>query len=294
MPWWAWLAAALALAALLAALLVWLLGVTEGAYLGPGVVTALYDRFAGRYDRIKQFDDADEAFFLGEPVERYLAGLGLDPGDAAWALDVAAGTGRLPATVLRAWQGRCRFILLDRSEGMLRRAQVKLAEAPSTGLLFLKYDAAPLPFAGGQFDVVSCLEALEFMPDPKAVLVELLRVARPGGLVLVTRRIGRDARLMPGKVFGREELAELLRTAGAGAVDIRPWQVDYELAWALKADMVSAGPRCVEWADLVRCPFHGEYPVVHRPFGELDELCCTQCEWRLRMEAGLWQPVHSS
>ena len=50
MPWWVWLAG-LALLSALAALLVWLLVVTEGAYLGPGVVTALYDRFAGRYDR---------------------------------------------------------------------------------------------------------------------------------------------------------------------------------------------------------------------------------------------------
>ena len=41
-----------------------------------------------------------------------------------------------------------------------------------------------LPFAGGSFDVVVIISALEFMCDPKACLHEAVRVTRPMGRVL--------------------------------------------------------------------------------------------------------------
>jgi SAM-dependent methyltransferase len=43
-----------------------------------------------------------------------------------------------------------------------------------------------LPFADGTFDVVTCLDVIEHTPDDRASLAELRRVARPGGLLLVT------------------------------------------------------------------------------------------------------------
>lgn len=44
----------------------------------------------------------------------------------------------------------------------------------------------PLPFADNSFDTVICLNTLEHIYDAKAVLAELYRVVRPGGLVHVT------------------------------------------------------------------------------------------------------------
>ena len=291
MPWWPWLAG-LALLAIVAVLLVWLLKVTEGAYLGPGVVTALYDRFADQYDRIKQFDDADEAYFLGEPVARYLAQL--EPAASLpWLLDVATGTGRFSLAVMRATQGHCQAVALDRSLGMLRQAQAKLDQAGWAGVIWLQHDAAPLPFGEGTFDVVACLEALEFMPDPRAAIAELLRVARPGALVAVTNRIGRDARLMPGKVFSRLELSDLLRSAGAGAVDIRPWQVDYDLALALKAGPSGELPEGTVWPGLLSCPIcRADQPVAARDDQAM--LTCSRCGWRLKIDDGVWRSAPSS
>jgi SAM-dependent methyltransferase len=43
-----------------------------------------------------------------------------------------------------------------------------------------------LPFEDGTFDVVTCLDVIEHTPDDRATLAELLRVTRPGGLLLVT------------------------------------------------------------------------------------------------------------
>ncbi len=287
MPWWNWLAA-LALLSALAALLVWLLVVTEGAYLGPGVVTALYDRFAGRYDRIKQFDDADEAHFLGEPVERYLASVRLGAADRPWLLDVAAGTGRFSLAVLRASEGRCRFVALDRSRPMLLQAVAKLARENWNDVVCLRHDASSLPFADGQFQVVACLEALEFLPDPRTALCELLRVTRPGGLVVLTNRIGRDARMMPGKTFSRMEMGELLRAANAGAVDIRPWQVDYDLVMALKAEPADVPADGIDWPAFARCVGCGaDQSVV--PGDDPVVLQCSRCGWQLRSIDDIWQ-----
>ena len=39
---------------------------------------------------------------------------------------------------------------------------------------------------GGQFDVVTCLEVLEHIPDPAAFVGLLARVVRPGGLVILS------------------------------------------------------------------------------------------------------------
>lgn len=44
--------------------------------------------------------------------------------------------------------------------------------------------ASSLPFADGSFDLVTCQTVLIHVPDPEAVIGEMVRVTRPGGLVL--------------------------------------------------------------------------------------------------------------
>ena len=43
-----------------------------------------------------------------------------------------------------------------------------------------------LPFANQSFDLVTCLDVLEHVPDDRRVLRELRRVTRPGGMLVVT------------------------------------------------------------------------------------------------------------
>jgi SAM-dependent methyltransferase len=47
-------------------------------------------------------------------------------------------------------------------------------------------DAARLPFADNSFDRVLCSEVLEHVPDPDAVLAEISRILKPGGLFAVS------------------------------------------------------------------------------------------------------------
>jgi SAM-dependent methyltransferase len=247
-----WVALALGLLGLLliGLVLYWQLIIAEGTYLGPRAVILLYDWSARIYERIKQYDAGDEQWFLGLPLARALA---LIP--APLVLDVATGTGRLPRALLRqpAFEGR--VIGLDLSRRMLREAVRRTAQFADR-LTCIWQDAQRLPFDDGTFDAVTCLEALEFTPNPSDVLAELVRVLRPGGVLLVTNRVGRDARFMPGKAFPRDAFEQLLREFPLEEVRIRPWQMDYDLAWAVKAgEPRGGGVRPLP--QVLRCPACG-------------------------------------
>lgn len=235
---------------LLGLLLYWQLIVAEGTYLGPRTVVLLYDLSAHIYERIKQFDAGTEQWFLGLPLAR-----ALDLIPAPLVLDVATGTGRLQRALLRqpAFEGR--VIGLDLSRRMLRQAVRRTAQFADR-LTYIWQDARKLPFEDGTFDAVACLEALEFTPDPRAVLVELVRVLRPGGVLLVTNRIGRDAGLLPGRVFPRDGFKQVLCEFPLEDVKVRSWQMDYDLAWAIKAGEPRGGS-IRPLPEIMRCPACG-------------------------------------
>ncbi|RLC89155.1 MAG: hypothetical protein DRI37_04555 [Chloroflexi bacterium] len=213
---------------LLGLILYWQLIIAEGAYLGRHAVTWLYDRSARIYDNIKQYNPDYEQWFLGAPLTRALA-LVPDP----LVLDVATGTGRLARTLLPQAGFHGRMIALDYSREMLREA-VKTTRPWSERLTFLWQDAAVLPFPDDTFDAVSCLEASEFMSHPDQVLAELVRVLRPGGILLTTNRIGQQARLLPGHTYAPATFEALLHSLNLEMVRTQPWQEDYDLLWAVK------------------------------------------------------------
>ena len=241
-----------AAAALLALALLWLgwwlLIASEGAFLGSRAVTWLYDLYAGRYDGTKRFQPVYEQALLAQPLLDSLA-----PWRAPMVLDVATGTGRLPLALLEHPDFQGRLIATDLSRGMLNIAARKL-RTWSGRCCLLRCPAQSLPFHDDSFDVVTCLEALEFMPRPAAVLRELLRVLRPGGLLFISNR--RGTRLMPGKTWNHAQLARLLHECGAAEMACEPWQVDYERVFASKAGAsVRIGARPP--TELLRCPCCG-------------------------------------
>ena len=252
MPPVGWALAALALAAAMAVVLYWLLVSTEGAYLGPRVVTLLYDRYASRYDQVKEYDEHYERHFIGEPVARFLAERADELAQPVWILDVATGTGRLAQAVLLAAGDGPGFVCLDSSRPMLAQARRNLEkQGAGRQIIYVQHDAGALPFVDNTFPVVACLEALEFMPRPQAVMDELVRVARPGGLLVLTNRVGWQSWLFPGRRFSRRQLAELLRSRGCSFVSITPWQVDYDRVLAVKAGG-QVGPPATDWRSMLR------------------------------------------
>jgi len=216
--------ALLGAAALLAAGLYWELIVAEGAHLGPRVVVWLYDLVARRYERIKNFQRDLDDNYLGWPLTVTLAEV-----QAPRVLDVAAGTGRAARSLLRQVAFGGAVVNVELSAGML--AEGRRLTAPWPGqTAWVRGPAGRLPFASNAFDVVMCLEALEFFPDAPAALEECVRVLRPGGWLVVTNRVGLSAALMVGKTFSRTAFRRLLGRFPLEAVRVEPWQVEYDLA----------------------------------------------------------------
>lgn len=243
-----WLSVGLTVAgaAIAVAVLYWLLILTEGAYLGERAVVWLYDLYAGRYDRIKDWEIADEIFYLADP---FVAALGAQRRPAL-ILDVAAGTGRMARAVEAAdLLPDARWVLLDASANMLAQAR-KLVHLPGRAH-FLHCRAYPLPFPDDTFDAVVCLEAMEFMRRRDAVLAELVRVLRSGGLLLITNRIGMGVRWMPGRAWTHEELYRLHKQLGQRHVSIRTFLVDYEWVSSVKAGSYSPPGRANDADTLV-------------------------------------------
>ncbi len=241
-----------AISALLALALLWLawwlLIASEGVYLGRRTVIWLYNLYAIRYDAIKRVQPLYERALLAQPLLD-----GIAPHRAAMVLDVATGTGRLPLALLEHPDFQGQVIATDLSRGMLRIAARKTR--PWSGrCCLLRCPAQSLPFGDASFDVVTCLEALEFMPRPAAVLAELLRVLRPGGLLFISNRI--HTRLMPGKTWNHAQLTRLLRDFGAAEVWTEPWQVDYERIFVRKTG-TSAPVGARPPGEMLQCPCCG-------------------------------------
>jgi ubiquinone/menaquinone biosynthesis C-methylase UbiE len=229
--------------------LYWQLIVAEGAYLGRRVVVLLYDLYASRYDRVKQFDEKDEAWFLGEPLARALLFV-----PSPLVLDVATGSGRLPLALFRQHNFTGRIVALDLSRQMLRRAAAS-TDTHRDRITLLWQGATQLPFPNAVFDAVTCLEALEFLPDARATLVEMVRVLRPGGILLISNRTGPGVRWMPGRTFDRQALTTLLASLSLDEARVNTWQIDYDIAWARKPATTrtfDAAPSTLP--ELLRCP----------------------------------------
>lgn len=174
--------------------------------------------------------------WLGRGAEGGVASLDPVPGDATLLktdlFDEVAGRG-LAADLLAAG---LRVTAID-----LSPAIVAEAAARNPGIEAVVADVRALPFPDGTFDVVfsgSTLDHFESTADIEAALVELRRVLRPGGRLILTmdnpanpliflrngplRRILRRIGVVPyqvGATLGPRALAKALRGAGFGVVE---------------------------------------------------------------------------
>jgi ubiquinone/menaquinone biosynthesis C-methylase UbiE len=230
-----WIIFGVVVLVLVGLVLYWQLILAEGTYLGAPLVALLYDWTAPRYNKLKEFDQATEDFFVGQPLANRL-----HRQPAALVLDVATGTGRIPTTLFNQPGYRGRVVGLDRASKMLDVARRELAGYKDR-LTLIQADAMALPFASNSLPAATCLEALEFLPNPQQGLAELIRVLQPAaetrrdsGWLLTTQRIGWEAQLMPGKTWSREQLEEILAQYPLRYIDIRPWEDIYNQVWAQK------------------------------------------------------------
>jgi demethylmenaquinone methyltransferase/2-methoxy-6-polyprenyl-1,4-benzoquinol methylase len=139
----------------------------------PGEVAAMFDHVAERYDLLNDLLSLGQDRRWRRVVARAVSA---GPGDVV--LDLAAGTG----TSSRAFTSAgARCVACDFSLGMLRVG----ARRPAPAVAFAAGDALALPFRDGSFDAVTISFGLRNVADPDAALAEMLRVARPGGRLVI-------------------------------------------------------------------------------------------------------------
>jgi ubiquinone/menaquinone biosynthesis C-methylase UbiE len=166
---------------------------------------------------------------------------------------VATGTSRLPLALCKQPLFRGHIIALDNARRMLHVA-TEYARDYGDRITWVWHDAVPLPFDDNTFDLVTCLEAFEFMPGTRAALNECLRVLKPGGLLLITNRVGSGRWLLIGKTYSRDAFAALLRSVGQIDIATQVWQYDYDLVWSIKPDDGKTSEVLRDFGSLLRCP----------------------------------------
>jgi len=104
-------------------------------------------------------------------------------------LDCGVGTGAMSCALARVSPGPFKLDAIDISPRMLEQAGSRLRECgiPAT----LRHgDVRELPYDDGAFDLVMSAHVLEHLSDPGVALNEMVRVLKPGGLLIacLTRR----------------------------------------------------------------------------------------------------------
>jgi demethylmenaquinone methyltransferase/2-methoxy-6-polyprenyl-1,4-benzoquinol methylase len=106
----------------------------------------------------------------------------LQPGQQV--LDIAGGTGDLALAFAKKVGATGQVVHSDINEAMLRSGRDRLLDA-GVALPTLVCDAERLPFAEGQFDLVSVAFGLRNMTHKDLALAEMNRVLKPAGKLLV-------------------------------------------------------------------------------------------------------------
>jgi demethylmenaquinone methyltransferase/2-methoxy-6-polyprenyl-1,4-benzoquinol methylase len=208
----------------------------------PAEVQAMFDDVARRYDL------TNDVLSLGQDRRwRRQVLAAVDPRPGERVLDLAAGTGTSSEPFRRRG---ATVVPCDFSVGMLRVGKRALPHLP-----FVAGDGTRLPFADDTFDAVTISFGLRNLVDPDAGLRELLRVARPGGRLVVCEFSA--PRWAPFRVLYLEYLMRALppvARAVSSSPDAYVYLAESIRAWpdqpALATRVATAGWRSVEWRNL--------------------------------------------
>ena len=121
-------------------------------------------------------------------------------------LDVGCGGGILAEAMARAGAIVTGIDLSEKPLGVARLHQLESGVAVDYHLVAAEAFAAEVP---ASFDVVTCMELLEHVPDPASTVAACARLVKPGGLV-VCATINRNAKAYLFAVIGAEYVLTLL------------------------------------------------------------------------------------
>jgi 2-polyprenyl-6-hydroxyphenyl methylase/3-demethylubiquinone-9 3-methyltransferase len=122
-------------------------------------------------------------------------------------LDVGCGGGILADSMARKG---AQVLGIDLSTKALRVAQLHTMEAQTDGVSYREVSAEDLALEkAGQFDVVTCMEMLEHVPDPASVVRACAALVKPGGWVFFST-LNRNPKSFLFAIVGSEYVLNLL------------------------------------------------------------------------------------
>jgi ubiquinone/menaquinone biosynthesis C-methylase UbiE len=151
--------------------------------------------------------------------------------DTSAILDVGTGTARIPIEICRR-DRRAQVLGIDLSPSMLDLGQANVSIEGLVDRVRLQLvDAKSFPFAHDRFTAVISNSMVHHIPEPRGVLAEIVRVARPGALVFL-----RDLLRPP----DRDTLEHLVEVYATGANEHQRQLFADSLAAALSFDEIRA------------------------------------------------------
>lgn len=173
--------------------------------------------------------------------------------DGKEVLDVGCGGGILSEAM--ASRG-ARVTGIDMGEMPLRVADLHTLESG----VEVTYRRAPVEVLAAErpasFDVVTCMELIEHVPDPAATVAACAQLVRPGGFVFFST-LNRNPKSYLLAIIGAEYVLGMLpKGTHDYARFIRPSELD---AWVRAADM-----HIVDLTGMTYNPLTGEYKLVAR------------------------------
>ena len=162
-------------------------------------------------------------------------------------LDVGCGGGILADAMARKG---AEVLGIDLATKALRVAQLHALEAQTTGVTYREVAAEALAAeCPGRFDVVTCMEMLEHVPDPASVVAACSSLVKPGGWVFFST-LNRNPKSFLFAIVGAEYVLNLLpRGTHEYAKFIRPSEL---ASYCRRADLTLTHSKGLAYNPLTR------------------------------------------
>ncbi len=143
----------------------------------------VYTNYSSVYDQTfgKAFDQSRESA---------VKGLHVSPNDHV--LEVGVGTGM----ALPLYPIHCQIVGIDLSEGMLKKAEERIAKHGLDHVTLQRMDAGHMSFQDNTFDLVMAAYVVTAVPDYRKVVSEMIRVCRPGGCIVMLNHFSNGNKLI--------------------------------------------------------------------------------------------------
>jgi len=143
----------------------------------------LYYEFSHLYDRVF-------ASVFADRIHDVIESLAIPDGSSV--LEVGIGTG----FSIEAYPPHCEVTGIDLAHEMLDKAKEKIAEHGACHIRVMQMNALALEFPDDSFDYTTAFHVISVVPDSRQMLQELVRVTKPGGLIVLINHFRSENRLL--------------------------------------------------------------------------------------------------